>query len=142
MASRTASGIVGRERELATLAAFAERGAAGPEALLLEGDAGIGKTTLWMAGVEDAQRRGRRVLQARPAEAEARLAFAGLGDLLEGSPEGAIGELPHPQAEALRVALLLEPPRAAPPDERALGVALLGLLRRLARRLPGPRGRR
>ena len=32
----------------------------------------------------------------------------------------------------MRVALLLEPPRAAPPDERALGVALLGLLRRLA----------
>ena len=132
MASRTASGVVGRERELAALAAFAERGSAGPLALLLEGEAGIGKTTLWLAGVEDAERAGRLVLQARPAEAEARLAFAGLGDLLEGPLEAAIGELPRPQAEALRVALLLEPPRGAPPDERALGVALLGLLRRLA----------
>jgi predicted ATPase len=136
MAARTGSDVVGRERELAALAAFAERGSAGPAALLLEGEAGIGKSTLWLAGVEEARRRGRVVLQARPAEAEAQLAFAGLGDLLEGSPEETIGDLPRPQTDALRVALLLEPPSGSPPDERALGVALLGLLRRLARERP------
>jgi DNA-binding CsgD family transcriptional regulator len=136
MASGTASGVVGRARELAAVAAFVERGAAGPAALLLEGDAGIGKTTLWLAGVGAAEQQGRPVLQARPAEAESRLAFAGLGDLLEGVLDDAIGGLAPPQAAALRVALLLEPAAGAPPDERALGVALLSLLRRLAGERP------
>ena len=131
MAARIAPDVVGRERELAELVAFAERGSAGPAALLLEGEAGIGKTTLWLAGVEEALRRDRVVLQARPAEAEAQLDFAGLGDLLDGSPQDAIGELPRPQAQALRIALLLEPPSSCAADDRALGLALLGLLRRL-----------
>jgi DNA-binding CsgD family transcriptional regulator len=130
MATRTASGVVGRERELAALTSFLGDG--GPVALALEGEAGVGKTTLWLAGVEEAEQRGRRVLQSRPAEAESRLAFAGLGDLLEDVPEETITQLPALQAEALRVALLLERAGAAPRDERTLGVALLGLLRRLA----------
>ena len=135
MATGTASGVVGRERELAALAAFAGKVASGPAALALEGEPGVGKTTLWQAGVEEAERRGLPVLQTRPAEAEAHLAFAGLGDLLEGVLDDVIG-LPPPQAEALRVALLLDRPGGAPPDERALGVALLSLLRRLAGERP------
>ena len=44
-----------------------------------------------------------------------------------------LDELPEPQADALRVALLLAPPGQAPPDERAVAVAVLGVLRELAR---------
>ena len=134
MAIRTASGVVGRERELAALGAFV--GETGPTALTLEGEPGIGKTTLWLAGVEEAARRGRRVLRSRPAEAEAHLAFAGLGDLLEDVLDDALGVLPPPQAEALRIALLLEPASGASRDERMLGVALLGVLRRLVEEQP------
>ena len=134
MATRAASGVVGRERELAALAAFV--GIGEPAALALEGEAGVGKTTLWLAAVEEAERRGCQVLQSRPAEAEAHLAFAGLGDLLEQALDDAVDALPAPQAEALRVALLLERAGAAPRDERTLGVALLGLLRRLAAERP------
>jgi hypothetical protein len=136
MTHRTTSGVVGRARELAALEDFVDRGAAAPVSLLLDGEAGIGKTTLWLAAVDAAARRGRRVLQARPAEAETRLAFAGLGDLLEDALADAVDGLPPPQAEALKVALLLEPARGTPPDERALGVALLHLLRRLAEEQP------
>jgi hypothetical protein len=60
--------------------AFVEASEA-PRALLLEGEAGIGKTTLWWNGVADATQLGHHVLQAKPAEGEAALAFAGLGDL-------------------------------------------------------------
>jgi len=60
----TGGGIIGRAPELDTLREI-------PRALLLTGEAGIGKTTLWQAGIDVAQATGRRVLAARPSEAEA-----------------------------------------------------------------------
>ena len=60
--------IVGREEELASIRAFLDRKDEGAFALVLEGDAGIGKSTLWLAGVEHARSRGLRVLRSRPAE--------------------------------------------------------------------------
>jgi predicted ATP-dependent serine protease len=54
--------VVGREEELAALDAFVGRAEGGPAALVLEGEAGIGKSTLWLAGVEHARTRGWRVL--------------------------------------------------------------------------------
>jgi predicted ATPase len=80
---RIALEIVGRDEELASLYAFVEEAHAGPAALVLEGEAGIGKSTLWLAGVEHARRQGFRVLSSRPTEAERSLAHVGLGDLLE-----------------------------------------------------------
>ena len=70
--------IVGREAELASVRAFVDQAGAGLAALVLDGDAGIGKSTLWLAGVEHARARGLRVLSSRPAEAERALAHAGL----------------------------------------------------------------
>jgi DNA-binding CsgD family transcriptional regulator len=101
----------------------------GPAELVLYGDAGVGKTTLWRAGADAARSLGYRVLETRPAEAEARLAFVALGDLLGEGLDELLGALPPPQADALRVALLLEQPRGAPPDERAVAVAFLSALR-------------
>ena len=101
--------IVGRERELAALRepAVDETGARG---LLLVGEPGIGKTTLWEAGVEAARSRGVRVLVARPGESEARLPFAGLIDLCEGIGPAELAELPAPQRRALEGALLRTDP--------------------------------
>jgi hypothetical protein len=78
-------GVFGRGRELAAVAVFLDGLPSGPSGLLLEGEAGIGKTTVWMAGVADAAARPYLVLSSRPAESEATLSFAALGDLLEGS---------------------------------------------------------
>jgi hypothetical protein len=50
-------GIVGRESELARVKSFIGSVSEGPSALLLEGAAGIGKTTLWHAGVSIARTR-------------------------------------------------------------------------------------
>jgi hypothetical protein len=49
-----------------------------PAALLLEGEAGIGKTALWETALSAGDFRG-RVLRAHPAEAEIKLSFTGLG---------------------------------------------------------------
>jgi predicted ATPase len=61
--------IVSREEELSSLHAFIDAVREGPAALVLEGEAGIGKSTLWVAGVDHASTRGFRVLSSRPAEA-------------------------------------------------------------------------
>jgi hypothetical protein len=76
-------GILGRDAELARVQDFLETVSERPWALLLEGAAGIGKTTLWQAGVSIARARGHRVLACRAAESEARLSYAALGDLLD-----------------------------------------------------------
>ena len=82
---------------------------------MLEGEAGIGKSTLWLAGVEHARATGLRVLSSRPAEAERGLAHAGLGDLLRGRRSTtSCPRSPAPRRRALEVALLREDAAAMP----------------------------
>ncbi len=125
--------IVGREDELAALALFLGRDD-WPRTLLLEGEAGAGKTTLWEHAVDAAQERF-RVLVARPFETEAKLAYSGVGDLLDGVHE-AFDELPAPQAHALRAALMLETPGPGGVDQRGVTLGFLGVLRSLAAAQP------
>jgi DNA-binding CsgD family transcriptional regulator len=131
-----AGDVVGREEELELVREFLSRTAAGPLALLLEGEAGIGKSTLWSAAVENARKRSYRILACRPAGAEVQLSFAALGDLLAEVLEETLPELPRPQRRALEVALLLEEAPGRPPDQRAIALAFLGVLRLLARSGP------
>jgi len=93
--------IVGRERELAAVRAFVDGVDDGASSLLLAGEAGAGKTTIWRTGVEHAESIAFAVLTSRPVEPEAKLAYTGLGDVLSGRLDP-IGELPAPQAYALR----------------------------------------
>jgi DNA-binding CsgD family transcriptional regulator len=128
-----AGAVVGRDEELGALSAFLDRGFAdGPAGLALEGEAGIGKSTLWRAALEDARARGLRVLTTRPAEPEQGLAHAGLGDLFEPVLEDVLGELSPPRRRALEVALLLDDAGERPVDARALGVAVRSVLELLA----------
>src|SRR5712691_6148604 len=124
--------IVGREEELTSLHAFLDRTANGPAALVLEGEAGIGKSTLWLAGVEHARARGLRVLSSRPAEAERGLAHVGLGDLFEDVLDDVLPALSMPRRRALEVALLREEASGDAVDHRALAVAVRDVLHRLS----------
>jgi DNA-binding CsgD family transcriptional regulator len=126
-----ADAVVGREPELRALRGFLAAARPLPGALVLEGDAGIGKTTLWRAGIEIAGEAGQRVLRCQPAVAESQLAFAALSDLLAGALDDALPALPPPQRRALEIALLLAEPGGAPPDIRALAAACLGVIRQL-----------
>ena len=125
-------GVVGREGELATVTAFLDALPSGPTGLLLEGEAGIGKTTLWDAGVAAAAARSYVVLSSRSAESEAALSFAALGDLMDGVAGQVIPQLPPPQRRALEVALLMADPVGSPPDQRAVYLAFLGAVRHLS----------
>ena len=81
--SLRAAEIVGRETEQAQIGAFVDAGADGVRALVIRGDPGIGKTTLWQEAVQACRRAGYEVLVTRPAEEELSLALAGLVDLFE-----------------------------------------------------------
>ncbi len=124
--------VIGRARERAAVAAFLDSLPSGPAIMLLEGEPGIGKTTLWDVGVQGAAARAYHVLSSRPAESEVTLSFAALGDLLDGVLDRVLPQLPAPQRRALEVALLLADPLGNPPDQRAVCLAFLGAIRQLA----------
>ena len=122
-------GLLGRGRELGAVAAFLDGLPSGLSGLVLEGEAGIGKTSMWLAGVADAGARSYLVLSSRPTESEATLSFAGLGDLLDGVLERVIAGLPPPQQNALQVALLLKDPAGHAHGHRAVCAAFLAAIR-------------
>jgi hypothetical protein len=99
--------MVGRDREMAAVAALLDAVPLGPCGLVLEGAAGIGKTTVWRAGAAQAVGRSYTVLSCRPAESEATLSFAALGDLLDGILDRALPDLSPPQRRALEVVPIL-----------------------------------
>ena len=124
--------IVGRQPELAQIADFLGLVPGGARGLVIEGEPGIGKSTLWSSAVDDAAELAWRILATRPTAVEATYAFAGVGDLLEGIGESVFDRLPPPQRRALHVALLREDAGHEPADRRTVAVALLATLRLLA----------
>jgi DNA-binding CsgD family transcriptional regulator len=120
--------LVGRQWEQVGVDRFLDGLAEGPAALLLAGEPGIGKTTVWRAAVEAARSRSYRVLTCRASEAEHALSFLGLGDLLERVSDEALEALPEPQRRALRSALLRSGD-AGSPDRVSVARGALGVLR-------------
>ncbi|MCT7657247.1 helix-turn-helix transcriptional regulator [Mycobacterium deserti] len=125
-----AAGSRRRPAENRTVAGFLTSAATGPSALLIEGEPGIGKTTLWLAAIEQAQTSGFRVLTARAAAAESVMAYAALADLLEEVDAGAWADLPAPQLAAVDQ-VLLRADNSAVTDQRAVAAAFLSVVERL-----------
>ena len=124
MSMPSSHAIVGRQPELDRLRELVQRPVR-PCIAFLEGEAGMGKTALLEAIVEEAAEAA-LVLRARPTEAEAESSFAALNDLLR----PVIAELPRlaePQRRALAAALLLEA-ASDPVDPRLVSLACLSLL--------------
>ena len=127
--------VFGRERELAAGTAFLDALREASGALLIEGEPGIGKSTVWSAIVRSADAGSVRVLQARPAESEARLSYAALADLVGPVFDATRARLPAPQEHAL-AATLLRVASAEPADPRTTATAVVGVLGALARERP------
>jgi len=116
----SAGSVVGRDAEL----------------VVVEGEPGIGKTTVWQAAVRRAEERETRVLASRPGASEARLTFVGLTDLLSGVGDEVLDELPAPQRRALDVALLRADPEDVSSDQRVVATAFMSVLRTLSSSVP------
>jgi DNA-binding CsgD family transcriptional regulator len=134
-----ADSLIGRDAELATIHAFlvgADQVRAGlvgagrrGGALVLVGDAGVGKTALLEAAVADAADSGVRTLRASGVEFESEISFAGLHQLLLPVLDR-VAELPDGQREALTAALGLG--TGGPAGQLMIVNAVLTLLSRQA----------
>lgn len=122
-------GLVGRDGELELIAAVLTDGR---QALVLEGVPGVGKTSLWERGVEQARDDGLRALVARASGAEAGLPGGALIDLLDGVSTADLAALPAPQRRALEVVLYRADPAGRPPEPGAIALGLLNALRAIA----------
>jgi hypothetical protein len=124
--------VVSREPQASAIADFLTSVVAAPSALVIEGEPGIGKTTLWLETIERAKADGFRVMAARPVAAESVLAYASLADMLNGVDTDVLAELPDPQRVALDRVLLRADAEDAPAHQRAVAAGFLSVVTILA----------
>ena len=108
----------------------------GPSALVVEGEAGIGKTTMWLAALERARELGFRVFSTRAAPTESVLAYSSLASLLDGVDEAALAELPPPQRLAIDRVLSRVSADGPVTDQRAVAAGFVSVVERLAEVFP------
>jgi DNA-binding NarL/FixJ family response regulator len=128
--------VVGRDGPLAEVERFLREMACAPAKLVIEGEPGIGKSTLWQRAVDVACEREFVVLVSRPVESESALAYSGVADLLGHLDTAFLEVLPDPQRRALEVALLLSEPAGRAPEPRAIFAGFAGVLRSISRQAP------
>lgn len=122
------TGDIPRPTELAAVADFFQAVAEQPAALLIEGEAGIGKSTVWLSALERAHSCGMRVLRARSAAAESVLAYAALADLIRGVDPPVLANLPEPQRRALDRVMLRAGVEDVATDPLAVAAGFLSVI--------------
>ena len=117
------------------IAQFLDDASSRPAGLIIEGEAGIGKTTLWAKACEHALAHGFRVLSAHGDPSEVSLIFSGAADLLANVDAAVIDQLPPVQRGALNRMLLRDSDFQAT-DERAAAAAFQSVIQQLAADTP------
>ncbi len=125
--------LIGRDLDVEFVCGFVDEAAVRGGALLVSGDAGVGKTALLDVAALHAEAAGTRVVRAVGAEFEAEVSFSGLNHVLHPLLDG-LSVLPPLHRQALSVALGLD--AGAPADRLVVSNAVLGLLRDAAATRP------
>src|SRR2546428_9271716 len=125
--------LIEREQESAVLDALVDRLADGGGAVVVRGEAGIGKSALLQRVRRRAEAQGARPLVTVGVESEAELPFAGLHQLLR-PVIGALAQLPESQRQQLEAALGLG--LNLKPDSFRVAVAAFQLICEVADSVP------
>jgi DNA-binding CsgD family transcriptional regulator len=125
---KQADRLVGRDSELRSVESVLAAGADNGGALLLIGEAGVGKTALLDAAQEAAEASGTRVIRSAGVQFEADLSYAALNQLLLPLHEE-IERLPKTARDALRVVCGIGDVSAPEPLAIAIANATVALLR-------------
>lgn len=131
-----AAGLIGRDVEIGAIRAVLDRAGSGPAGIVVEGEAGIGKTALLEATARLWSEQGFLVLASRGAEAEASWSLLAVGDLLEGVPAEVVAVLPAPQRRALDVVMRRSESEGPPVEQPTIGAGLRSVLTVLAEERP------
>ena len=107
--------VVHRPFELRTVSEFLRSVTQQPSGLVIDGEPGIGKTTLWLSAIEQARDSGYRVFSARVGQAESVLAYATVADLLRDIDATVLAGLPDIQRVAVDRVLLRASSGTTPP---------------------------
>jgi len=129
----TTPGLVGRDRELRILTDLVERIGTQGGAVVVIGEAGIGKSSLLRAAAEHGRKAGLTVLATTGIEAEAQLPFAGLHQLLR-PVLGSADRLAATQRQALAAAFGAAGTER--PESFMIALAALNLIAEAAARQP------
>ena len=97
--------LIGRDEELESIVRLLDRRDLLPRTAVVHGQAGIDKTSLWLAGIGMASSRCCRTASCRTFEPETTFSYVGLADLLSAVADAVLSELPPIQRHALEAAL-------------------------------------
>ncbi len=129
---RMPSGVVSRSVELQAVTHFLISARARVSGLVIAGEAGIGKTTLWQTALDEAVERGFRVLSARVGATESVLAYSSLADLIADINLDVIAALPPLQRLAVDRVMLRAGGEGPATDQRVVAAAFLSALEKVA----------
>lgn len=130
------SAIVSRPDEQRAVGDFLTAAQTRASALLIGGEAGIGKTALWLDSIDRARGSGFRVLTARAGQLETAHAYTTVGDLLsEVEPEAYAG-IPDFQQTALDRVLLRADEPGPETNPRTIATAFTSVVEALAATTP------
>ncbi len=124
-----------RDDETLAVEKLCDRLVRGPAGLVIEGEAGVGKSTLMAHVASRATARGLRVLAARGAASEVTFAYAAVADLLADIDADLLTELPALHRMALDRVLVgsVDGPST---DERVVAAAVRSVIARVADESP------
>lgn len=122
--------------DTASITTFLDSVTRAPAALLIEGDPGIGKTTLWLTVKEQARQAGFRVLSTRASAAESALDYVGLDDLLGEIESDVTDALPVLQRDALEHVMVRAGGHGVDVNRRSVAAAFRAVVEELATRMP------
>jgi hypothetical protein len=124
--------VVRRPDDQRTVGDFLEAVQTQASALLIGGEAGIGKTTLWLDSLERAHQCGFRVLTARAGQLETALAYTTVGDLLSEVAAPHMASIPDMQLQALNRVLMREDDDGPETNQRMIATAFQSVVEALA----------
>lgn len=137
MMSPVGVSLVSRAAEWAAIQGLLRDAGARTAGLVLAGSAGMGKTTLWLAGLDLAREHGFLVLSARASPAESAMAYTAVSDLLADVEPDVYSALPDIQQLALKRILLQTDDDVAPAtDQRVAAAAVVTVIEALAAHTP------
>jgi DNA-binding CsgD family transcriptional regulator len=132
MARVVSSQVISRSAEFRAVSELLRSAGRRPTGLVIEGEAGIGKTTIWLAALEQARESGFRVLSARAGQAESVLAYAAVADLLGDVDQAVLAVLPDVQRIAVDRVLLRASDDGPATDQHAVAAAFASVVHRLS----------
>jgi DNA-binding CsgD family transcriptional regulator len=124
--------LVRRPLEFRSVSEFLLSAARQPSVLVIEGEPGIGKSTIWLSAMERAVDSGFRVFSARVGQAEWALAFAAVADLLRDVDAGVLAGLPDVQRVAVDRILLRASSEDHATDQHVAAAAFAAVFDRLS----------